>query len=951
MHKIEFKLFNIFKSMRKILPILARLISHTFVFVCLPLFMLLQIFVSWQTDSQKQMIDNVFARHEKILAEISGKQESLGYIRGYLRSDGFAPTPHENFTGKFAEIKRIFPEIFSYYFVNSAGGIISNVPNPPRFLLNKLASTTIFAHENYEPESLEKDWAMFRAFIGEEASAGRYFHAAEKIFQVSPGPEKKHFFYQLEGKNVLFVHISECADFEDVGIKAFIKDYVANDLHHLTVIGLQASSSPIKRKGLSQAFAQFRRTLNPHFVFEDEFISIKMLKSSSLLYIAEPRSLNNEVGSWRWLVFALIFVLFLLGAFFNAAVVLGKVRFFFPLRWRLGLLFLFTAAVPILAIVQTGLDYLRKTYRIDLDQAQKNLEANLKAVDFQLSVFRRNLQNSLNNYFIKFQRREQIDISLYKDELDLLAVSLKPDTFFIIGRSGLLKYQMPGKFSEKAKKGLKMFIELQVLLIKKLNKDPLTTAEEFKINALGTTGGIDVLGVMASGAGKIVDFSFGSNNGWGISLPIYNKEKVVSGLIFLNWNLGSIEKLFLASHKPLQSIIPQNARFYTSRLNGDERWPENLVLWKYLELNLSKLLAGEAYSFGTFNHQKRKYVVAAIRPKEMKEHYLFAVQSEEWISDRIEKLKKYLFLFCLACFLLSFFLGGVLSEKVLRPVGELKKGIVAISASNFKHKVEIDNNDELGELSDTFNHMIENLDEVSVAGQVQSRLFPESPLCLGDYAVHGKSISASRLGGDYFDYFVVQQRYLFVIVADVTGHGVPAALVMAMAKGVLVNQLESGNSLEEIVKALDLVLFKSLRRVLMMSAAIIWIDTQTHEITQFNAGHPYPIQFSVDNEVFTWKATGFPFGISATRKLVPEKRSIAPGEKVFLFSDGMIESIPTQFSEDQYLLFTNLIQSRPQKELAEICSDILACHPFWFIDPPVPQPDDFTILVIERKPL
>lgn len=239
--------------------------------------------------------------------------------------------------------------------------------------------------------------------------------------------------------------------------------------------------------------------------------------------------------------------------------------------------------------------------------------------------------------------------------------------------------------------------------------------------------------------------------------------------------------------------------------------------------------------------------------------------------------------------------------------------------------------------------------EAATASMVQEQLLPAEELSFNDYLTFGISRSASALGGDYFDYFVVRDRYLLVIIGDATGHGVPAALAMAIGKATVLMGLEKSLAPDELVEAMNSTLFRALRRKLMMTAALLWVDTTTHEFEYRNCGHPYPFKMAVDGSIKQISASGLFLGTKAGyRPGAPFKGILQPGERLLFYSDGLIESMPVANDQDGYIAFNDYLLSRPKLPIREACQDILDNHPFFKLKQP--QPDDFTALIIERRP-
>lgn len=238
--------------------------------------------------------------------------------------------------------------------------------------------------------------------------------------------------------------------------------------------------------------------------------------------------------------------------------------------------------------------------------------------------------------------------------------------------------------------------------------------------------------------------------------------------------------------------------------------------------------------------------------------------------------------------------------------------------------------------------------ESKTASLVQDQLLPAEELRFAEYAAFGISRSASALGGDYFDYFVIKDRYLLVLIGDATGHGVPAALAMAIGKATVLMGIENNLLPAELIEAMNKILFKALRRKLMMTAALLWIDTETHEFEYRNCGHPYPYLYTADGTIGQMSASGLFLGTKASYSPSQPLRGIMKrGEKILFYSDGLIESLPVENSEDAYAVFNDYLRERPKLPAKEACRDIIDNHPFFKLGQP--QPDDFTVLMIERS--
>lgn len=238
--------------------------------------------------------------------------------------------------------------------------------------------------------------------------------------------------------------------------------------------------------------------------------------------------------------------------------------------------------------------------------------------------------------------------------------------------------------------------------------------------------------------------------------------------------------------------------------------------------------------------------------------------------------------------------------------------------------------------------------EAETARLVQEQLLPAGELELNGYRAYGVSRSANELGGDYFDYFSVKDRYLLVIIGDATGHGTPSALAMAIGKATVLLGLKMDLSPDQLVESINTVLFNALRRKLMMTAAFLWIDTETHEFEYRNCGHPYPYIYKEDGSIEHLAASGMLLGTKASYRCpTPHRGSLLCGERLLFYTDGLIESIPVTSQQNAFDIFRDYLAKRPKLSLSAACKDILDGHPHALSGQP--QPDDFTVLMIERE--
>lgn len=236
--------------------------------------------------------------------------------------------------------------------------------------------------------------------------------------------------------------------------------------------------------------------------------------------------------------------------------------------------------------------------------------------------------------------------------------------------------------------------------------------------------------------------------------------------------------------------------------------------------------------------------------------------------------------------------------------------------------------------------------EAQNAKEVQERLLPRNQLSCRGYSVCGVSRSANELCGDYFDYYLVDGRYMLVFIGDATGHGISAALAMSVAKSAMLSAVNLKYSSVQIIESINLVLFQAMQQKVLMTAALLWLDTETGEFSYHNCGHPYPYLLSADGKISQISSAGTFLGRKPDFKVkAPFTSFLKPGERLVFYTDGIVESFPGSTDKDGFELFKTYLSERPKQNLHEFCNEIVASHPFFATG--LPQPDDFTVVTIE----
>ncbi|NVN89867.1 MAG: SpoIIE family protein phosphatase [Desulfuromonadales bacterium] len=182
--------------------------------------------------------------------------------------------------------------------------------------------------------------------------------------------------------------------------------------------------------------------------------------------------------------------------------------------------------------------------------------------------------------------------------------------------------------------------------------------------------------------------------------------------------------------------------------------------------------------------------------------------------------------------------------------------------------------------------------DMEIAQQIQISLLPSEPPELFGIEIGGRCVSAAHVGGDYYDYFLRDDHTIDLLIADVSGHSVGAALIMAEVRTLLRPQINSAHSACAILKALNSQLYDDLTRAeLFITMFYAKYNSATGRLSYANAGHNHPLVCrDGENSCIELDAEGLIIGVKPS--VLFEERSIVlvKGDVLLFYTDGLIEA-------------------------------------------------------------
>ncbi len=275
-----------------------------------------------------------------------------------------------------------------------------------------------------------------------------------------------------------------------------------------------------------------------------------------------------------------------------------------------------------------------------------------------------------------------------------------------------------------------------------------------------------------------------------------------------------------------------------------------------------------------------------------------------------------------ALLIILFLMGTNLSRRFVKPIHELSNGVREIASGNLDKKLNIHTGDEIEHLAICFNEMtgalknyMSNLaketadkerlaTELDVATEIQRGMLPKNFPDRADFELYATMTPAKEVGGDFYDFYFLDDTHLAITVADVSGKGIPAALFMVISKNILDNFATSfykQNGLAPVVAAANEQLCANNEAMMFVTAFIGVLDLETGEFTFVNAGHNPPVIYHAEENHcdFLDVKKNFVLGPMDGIPFIEQKIFLKRGDLLFLYTDGVTEAL--NVAEEEYL--------------------------------------------------
>jgi len=329
-----------------------------------------------------------------------------------------------------------------------------------------------------------------------------------------------------------------------------------------------------------------------------------------------------------------------------------------------------------------------------------------------------------------------------------------------------------------------------------------------------------------------------------------------------------------------------------------------------------------------------------------------------------------LVLFAVLLLLITYFVGRA-ADKITTPLKTLTRDVSEISRGDLNYVTQVNTSDEIGTLANAFNSMTKSLrtyiddltdatareerisSELSMATRIQADHLPSEYPAFperDEFDLFFTSKPAKEVGGDFYDFFLIDDSHLGILIADVSGKGVPAALFMMISKVMIKNRAKLGGTPSEILSFANNQLCENNKVEMFVTVWLGILDLKTGILTASNAGHEFPAVKHADGkfELFLDRH-GFVLAGMEGSRYRDYTIQMNPGDMLYVYTDGVAEATNSEnelFGTERML---DALNNAPSEDCKDVIHSVLDGVEAFVAE--APQFDDITMLCLRLDKL
>jgi sigma-B regulation protein RsbU (phosphoserine phosphatase) len=419
-----------------------------------------------------------------------------------------------------------------------------------------------------------------------------------------------------------------------------------------------------------------------------------------------------------------------------------------------------------------------------------------------------------------------------------------------------------------------------------------------------------------------------------------------------NWLDNLVRSMFIHTRTDHRNVLERFSRQVISQFNPDQ-------LRKIIKETLQTALLVDEVYFVQYDDEMEDY---AVLPSEDYPRR-FLVERSDLLLRGINLLEGPTYYHSLTDFREGSDLAAILEGRGVRMIMPLKDaehllGFVALTGKAAGYSYSSEDMNLLGVLSNQsvtaltnarlYVESIERLrlqEEMNMARQIQVDLLPSSPPQLPCTLICAQSTPSRTVGGDFYDFLLLSDDRLGLVIADASGKGMPAALMIAQTQAIIRSEVTNGNPISAVLRNTNQQVATATSSEKYVTLFYGELDTKRGLLRYANAGHNYPILVHADGEVELLKVGGPIIGAFPAMEYESSSVSLETDDVLFLFTDGLSEAMDendTEFGEERILRLVSEHRRQEPSRIIDLILEEVRKH-----DPTYPPRDDTTVIAIK----
>ncbi len=567
-------------------------------------------------------------------------------------------------------------------------------------------------------------------------------------------------------------------------------------------------------------------------------------------------------------------------------------------RRRVIVLFLLANGLPLLTLWAWSSDYQQQKEKALITEAFIEGEKTLRTFDASLQIVLQSLERKTNHLLQNVRASYTVPLATDSmQEIRHIFSTIRADQLYVIASTSGDLIDRIGVSSDTRLQSVEAmgvaFAFSTLLAANHGSRIPsLSPQAQRRLQYQGIR--IDASTSSIEQVGQLLPLNLLGVNRYAIMVPLFRlASSYTDYLTVFLWNFRSCIELFLS-----EMLLPMNRRESGMRMVVYENstgafHTSGPTLTPTLQEFLRRTISRDHLFSDILQLNEGTYLAAGLPAQSLTGFTLCVLLPFDRISAQLAQTRFWLNFLLLANVLLSLLLSVLIARRFLGPVARLSEAITLAQQRKTAERVEFQAADELGQLSQAFNHALDNFEELNLGRIVQEQLFPADSLDNGGFRLFGRSVAMTDLGGDFFDLIPLNNQRTAVIFGDVAGHGVPAALVMAMAKAFFHRRRDDEFLPSRLINDFSSLLYSlktgTSRRMMTMLIAIL--DGQTGRVDIVNAGQTFPLLISADGASPRFlEIPGVPAGTVKKLRLGEISVMMEPGDTLVFYTDGLVEA-------------------------------------------------------------